>query len=650
MSFLSKKEMPHPIRYTLKVYGLGMGMFFLFRTMLLFSNWDKVMSLPQDRIDLILHAFWMGIRFDTVISNYILLLPFVLLSFSYFIRRGQKTMLRIISIYLTIFYSIAFMLCSADIPYFSYFSSRLTTAALAWTDNISFMFGMVFQEFKYWGMLIPLLLLLGFFSWRLKRIRKEQQLKVSREAWSITSFSINIFASLVFAGIMFIGIRGRVEKKSPIQVGTAFFCSHAFPNQLGLNPVFTFMHSYIEDNKSENKEKHIMDVDQAFNFASRKLGATDTADYSVGRKTNYDQIPGRKRNVVLVIMESMSAGKMGRYGNENNLTPFLDSLAQHSLSFDNMYTAGIHTFNGIFSTLYSIPAVYKKHPMKGFPIKNYTGLAPVLKDAGYTTTYFTTHDDQFDNIGGFLHANGFDQIVSQKDYPSNEVLSTLGVPDHFMFNYAFPILNEKAKENRPFLGCFMTTSDHGPYIIPKGITFKPNAKDIRQQIIEYADWSIAQFMHKASKQDWYDNTIFVFVADHGYNGRSTYDMPLNYHHSPMIIYSPAWKNQAEAYQQMATQLDVSPTIIGLLGINWENKTLGIDLLNEERPFAYFCADNKLGCINEDYFLVMRENGPETLYRYKTKDTKDYSDSQESLLEQMRLYAKAMTTVAQKLMQ
>ena len=103
----------------------------------------------------------------------------------------------------------------------------------------------------------------------------------------------------------------------------------------------------------------------------------------------------------------MSAAKMGRYGSKDNLTPSLDSLALQGLCFDNIYTAGIHTYNGVFGTLFSFPALAMQHPMKASNMLKYNGIAATLKQYDYQTVYFTTHDGQFDNVEGFLYHNSF---------------------------------------------------------------------------------------------------------------------------------------------------------------------------------------------------------------------------------------------------
>ena len=125
-------------------------------------------------------------------------------------------------------------------------------------------------------------------------------------------------------------------------------------------------------------------------------------------------------------------------------------------------------------------------------IRKYDGIAGTLLNNGYTSTYFTTHDSQFDNVEGFLRANDFQNIISQSNYPYSEIKTTLGVPDDYMFSFSIPIINKLANNKQPFFVTFMTASDHGPYYIPD--YFKPKTKNIKTQIVEYADWSLKEFI------------------------------------------------------------------------------------------------------------------------------------------------------------
>ena len=189
-------------------------------------------------------------------------------------------------------------------------------------------------------------------------------------------------------------------------------------------------------------------------------------------------------NVVIVIMEAMSKFKMGKWDGPKNLTPGLNRLINESYYFDQIYTAGIHTFNGIYSTIYSYPALYKLQPLKSLMQIPHDGLGNILRKEGYQTSFFTTHDPEFDNVRGFLMANGFDRVYSELDYPSEWIQSTNGVADHKMFEYAIPQLDKMAAENKPFLSVFMTTNDHGPYIIPTVLNFIPKSKELTDKIVE----------------------------------------------------------------------------------------------------------------------------------------------------------------------
>ncbi|MFK8101699.1 MAG: LTA synthase family protein [Saprospiraceae bacterium] len=598
-------------------------------------------NLPEaERFSLLGKAFFMGLRFDTVISGYLLILPAVLLSIFSVMKKDTALCYRLLSYFLAILYMIAFVFCSIDVPFFNQFFSRLTVAALNWADTPGFILKMVLQEFSYWWICIPGFLLLFFFWWRLRKIYQDTISLPQRYNWPIL-----LGSSLVVLLLLGMGIRGRLEIKSPIRVGTAYFSNYAFPNQLGLNPVFTFIRSYLNAQKSENQSIQLMDNQAAIAAAQQYLQVSvqDSFQSPIARQILPDSL-AKKHNVVIVMMESMSAAKMERYGNPHQLTPFLDSLATQAYSFDNIYTAGIHTFNGIYSTLFSYPALRKQHPMKGVEMLQYHGIASALKQHDYQTIFFTTHDEQFDNVGGFLSANDFEQIISAKDYPADKIKSTLGVPDDYLFEFAVPKLNTLHAKGQPFLAAFMTTSDHGPYIVPP--YFKGKQSDIRKEIVEYADWSIRKFLRLAQAQAWFDNTIFVFVADHGTSMQNKYDLPLNYHHSPLIFYAPKLFPTKKTFQQVGGQIDIFPSVMGLLQLPYVNNTLGVDLFKTQRPFIYFSADNKYGVLDQEHFLVVRESGGNALYKYRQGDAQNYLDSLPQLVDSMHHYGKAMFQTTQ----
>lgn len=637
------------IIFLFTIYWTGILFFTGFRLLLLLNNLDQLANLPNPAA-LICRAFLMGFRFDTVVSGYILALPLLLLMIASFLARGRKWLYRAVAAFLTAAYASAFFASSADVPYFKQFFSRLTVGILAWMNTPGFVVKMIFGERSYLIYFFVFLLSSTLMGYGVSRLRKKMLDPIAVQERQVARKYVfpNVLISLLACLVLFIGIRGRVAWKSPIRAGTAYFSNYAFPNQLGLNPVYTFTRSWLDARNPANRALHLMDDEKALRNVKCYLNVPPDSGFQspIARRVGGAGEP-RRANVVLVIMESMSAGKMGRYGNPDHLTPVLDSLANLSYCFDRFYSDGTHTYNGIYATLFSCPVLLQRHPMKGTIIPQLTGFAKTLAAHGYQTIFFTTHDEQFDNMAGFLRANEFHYVISQKDYPSDKILSTLGVSDDYLYEFAITRLNDLYEQKRPFLAALLTASDHKPYIIPAGIPFRPHSQEASKRIVEYADWAIGKLLRLAEEQAWYDNSIFVFLADHGaVLGESEYDMPLSYFHSPLIIFAPQILPEARSFDQLAGQIDVFPTVMGLLNMSYVNNTLGTDLLKERRPCIFFTADDKIGCLNEEFFFVHRDNGIESLYQYARGDPTNHLSEYPIIADSLRTYAFSMLQAAQ----
>jgi len=622
------------ISLIIQIYGLSLIFFFVFRLILFITAIENIGNVVN-RLPDIAAAFFMGIRFDLVISGYLLLLPFIILTFLSVFNSQNKVSYKIVFYFVFLFFTISFFICAIDIPYFNQFFSRFTISAFQWLDSPVFVFKMIMEEPRYWMYILPFIVVTVLYYRWLKRIfDKSVKLPLTPRNILVTAL-----VSIVFLGIMLVGIRGRIAMKAPIKVGTAYVTDNAFLNQLGLNPVFTLMQSYLENLDNRNEVINLMDDQQAISIVQQYLKIDPVnPNYPLYRQINPDSIRTNKPNVVIVIMESMAASKMKRHGNQLNLMPFLDSLALNSTYFDSIYTAGIHTFNGIFSTLFSYPAIFRQQPMRESRMLKYNGISNTLKKEGYSTTYFMTHDGQFDNVQGFLSTNDFDQIVTVDDYPAAEVKTTLGVPDDYMFRYSIPVINKLSEVGKPFLVTFMTASNHGPYYLPD--YYKPRNKELKDQMVEYADWSVRQFMKMASAQSWFSNTLFVFVADHGEHKKRSYDISLQYHHTPLIFYAPKLLPENKIFNQIGGQIDIFPTIMGILGKPWINNTLGIDLLREQRPYIFVNSFDNYGVIGKEFFLIVKHDGSSKLFKYRYGSMKDYSGQYPEVKKQMDEYARS----------
>ena len=637
------KIIPTYIKFLIQIALVSLLVMTMFRVVLYFliaNLWiGEVSHLRQD----VFHSFFMGLRYDNVITAYILMLPFLVLGVASFITDNMRMFFQGVKYYLiTVYLLVLFILCT-DIPFYLQFSSRLSTAALLWFDDSNYMLGMIINDWSLLIYFIVFLILAGISFIYIRMLTKKYQIRLS--ATLVNSAEPKMIFKVVFFLVMGFAIilsaRGRLSLKSPIKIGTAYFSNDQSLNNIALNPVFTFTHSWLADLNNKNKVE-LMDDKEAAELSSKYLSlacddSTTLQFYDRWKLENGTEF--LNRNIVIIIMESMGSFKMGNFNGPQNLTPNLNRIASKSLYFNNIYTAGIHTFNGIYSTLFSFPALYKQQPLEQYMDLPHLGIAEILKNKGYSTSYFTTHDPNFDNVSGFLKANAYQNIFSE--YPKDWTLSSNGIPDHKMFDYSIQIMNNFSEREVPFFATFMTASDHRPFIIPDNIDFEPHSDLLENQIIEYADWSIGKFLEDASKQDWYPNTIFVFIADHGISMGHTYDMPLAFHHTPLIMHIPNQSQFHDTLNILGGQIDVAPTLLGLLNCSNENNTMGINLFTNKRPFMYFCADDKIGCLDKEYYLIMRADNIETLYKYENLETENYLDTFKLKVDSMKKYTYSM---------
>ena len=600
---------------------------------------------PHGTLGMTLHALLIGVRFDTVVACYLLVVPFLLLSIAAFAFRGQRFAARATHVFLVLLGLPCMLILAADVPWFLQFNSRLSSAALQWTESSGYMFGMITHEPSFLVHLVPLIIGYALLWLLLGRASRWYMAHMPTQGEG----HLRAFLILVITGgLLFLGMRGRTDEKSPIRTGTAYFCDDPFLNQLGLNPVFTCGASASSLLSAPYTRVELgPDPDAPLRKAAQWVGGqAGLMPSPLARRITPAQ-PIDSLNVVVILLESMSTFKLGDYGGPHDLMPFLSGLRERSLCFDNAYSAGIHTYNGIWSTLYSFPALYDQQPMQDWLDRRQKGLGQVLRDHGWTAAFFTTHDAQFDNMEGSLLAHGFDRVYSEDDYPAEWVQSTNGVPDHRMFAYAVPRMSTMAQRS-PFLAVMMTTSDHKPYILPPDLPFTPRSTAIGDRIVEYVDHALASFFAQAAKEPWYRNTIFVLLGDHGINLGHTYDMPLSFHHVPLILYAPGGQLNPRHVRMPVGQIDVAPTVLGALHVPWTNTTLGIDALLDTRPFISFCADDRIGCLDSTHYFIHRNDGHETLYAYEHLSFRDIKDSLPDKTKAMKDYAFTLMGATQRL--
>ena len=573
------------IRYLLLVHLLALVVMTLFRCVQ-YMELGHMLGNANDAS--VLTAFIKGVWFDNVIACYVLLVPLVLTLLLF----PWKQPLRFMKWWFAVLYVFVFMASAANIPYFSYFFKNIDSSIFGWFGYADTTAGMVFSERSYWFYIALYFVLTGLFIWaihwlcrRAEHVWHHTGRKVSLPTY-IGSTALTFF--LLFLCIF--GIRGRTGY-NPIKISQAYYCNDPFLNQLGINPMFNLLTSALDDMRKENRELQLMPYKEALAHTRKYLGIDTPYDslHVMDRRVETQDKP-LTPNIVMILMESMSADLLQTFGQKEQLTPTLDSLYNHALAFTHCYSAGIHTNHGITATLYSYPALMFRNLMKGTVTPHHDGLPTVLRQYGYHNLFFMTHESQYDNMNAFLRTNGFDEVFALEDYPKKEQVNAFGVPDKYLFDYALPVLNERAKGNTPFFATLLTISNHPPYIIPEW--FKPKTSQPETQIVEYADYCIGHFLAEARRQPWYDNTLFIILADHGkLVGQSKAELPQSFNHIPLLIFGPGI--DARRYDGLTMQVDVMPTVLGLLHMSYNYDGFGQNLLQQPRSQVFYTSDTQI---------------------------------------------------------
>jgi phosphoglycerol transferase MdoB-like AlkP superfamily enzyme len=289
--------------------------------------------------------------------------------------------------------------------------------------------------------------------------------------------------------------------------------------------------------------------------------------------------PEKKLNVVMVMIESFSAEFMATFGNKQNLTPNMDRLAGEGLLFTRLYATGTRTVRGLEALTLSIPptpghSIVKRPDNAGlFTVGN------VFRQKGYEPLYLYGGYSYFDNMAGFFGGNGY-TLIDRLALSANEIHTEniWGVADEDLFALTIRELDKRFNSGTKFFAQVMTTSNHRPYSYPDGRIDIPS-KTGREGGVKYTDWAIGKFIADAKMRPWFDDTVFVIVADHTHKGRGRTELPIDNYHIPLVIYAPK-HFPPRIVDTIASQIDVSPTLLGLLQFDYQSRFFGQDILRE----------------------------------------------------------------------
>ncbi len=556
-------------------------------------------------------SFFLGLRYDLRMISWLLIVMLILGSIPvlhpFTGKRGKKfwmLLLGAVVLFVLFFFSV-------DFAHYAYLEQRLNASVLNYLEDAKISMGMVWQSYPVIRMVLGVLLLAALLIWIMHRTHRW----VSKQPYTGTRRNRIISFALCFLLSGFF-IFGRFDQY-PLRWSDAFALGSDYKAYLALNPFESFFSTlkFRRSGYDEKKVKALLPIiGSHFNFTpnDNPLSFVRVGEPKPGALTT-------KPNVVLVICESFSAYKSSMFGNPLNTTPFFDSLCRQGIFFDRCFTPTYGTARGVWATITGTPDVEMTKTASRNPaaVDQHT---IINNFNGYEKFYFLGGSTSWANIRGVL-TNNIDNLhlYEQEDYKA-EKIDVWGISDKNLFLEANKVL---AQQQKPFFAIIQTADNHRPYTIPEEDLKEFNkveapADSLRKYGFEslaemnafrYTDFGYQKFIEAAQKEKYFNNTVFVFIGDHGIPGNADALFPhswtaqrLTTMHVPLLIYAPG-KLAPKRVHTLSSQTDVLPTIAGLCNIKYTNSTLGKDLLDSAtKGFAFiFDPDNSMtGVVKGDY--------------------------------------------------
>ena len=288
--------------------------------------------------------------------------------------------------------------------------------------------------------------------------------------------------------------------------------------------------------------------------------------------------PRRRLNVVVVLEESLGSEFIGAlHPRASSLTPGFDSLAAEGTLLTHAYSTGNRTIRALEATTSSLPPLPGVSIVRRSQSKGLFTLPELLRAHGYQTLFVYGGRALFDGMGSYLQANGVERIVDQEDFPDETFHTAWGVADEAIFDRALAEMDALHATGRPFYTLILSVSNHRPYRFPEDhVAWDPKLRS-RENAVRYADWALARFVRQAQTHSFFGDTLFVLMGDHGARVYGAAEIPLPSYEVPILFYAPGIL-PAGRVDTLASSLDVPPTVLGVLGLEYESKFFGHDVL------------------------------------------------------------------------
>ncbi len=521
-----------------------------------------------------------GFTLDIATFCYIAILP--LISYCTYLIKPKKIWHAITKALIYTFSLIHILIFTAEIITYREWKSKLSVQAILHLQHPK----EIIRTAGLWDFIYFTIILLGSMSLVLVLGRKYLHLHRFKPNFQI-SIPAAIITTLLLLGLCVIGLRGGLQP-IPIQVSDACRSNNNTLNDVATNTSFSFLANY--------RNYLLLDKSNVFQHVTiTKASKTVDSLYTLAKNSEPTNIlvePATKPNIVLLLMEGISADLVKSFGGENFM-PFLDSMATNGLRFTQCY-AGAHLSDmGNASVLAGYPASPSASvlmiPTKS---KQLPSINQVLQPFGYQSSYYFGGQLTYGNIKQYLLQSKWDIVKDETNIPDkNYKKQNLGINDVDMSNVFAKAL---ATQPQPFLSTWFNISSHSPYDVP--ITYKPLCKteNAYANAAMYYDKALQNFFAQASQADWYTNTLFIIVSDHSHSTHKQFAIAdAQYHRIPLIFFGPALNKQwqGKAINYTVSQADIAYTLAENFGNNPEQLKqykYSKSLLNSKLHFAPYC--------------------------------------------------------------
>lgn len=449
-------------------------------------------------------------------------------------------------------------------------------------------------------------------------------------------FSLRLFHTLIYGFICLLAFRN-------VDINNLEISHNRYNNEIAKQGTYSLFSAFwkneidYQDFYLTNDEEQNLDILKQ-KFSGKNITFIEPKK-NIARQINSFRSE-KRANVIIILMESMSSKFLQEnrpYDWQQEITPNLTQLTKESLFFSNTYAVGTRSVRGIEALNLSVP------PLPGMSIvrrdnnENLYSLGMIFKEKGYDNKWIYGGYGYFDNMNYFMEHNGF-QIVDRAFWNKDEITFTnaWGTCDEDLFNKIIKEADKSYQEDKPFLTFALTISNHRPYTYPDNKIDLPSKKSGREGGVKYADYAVGKFLADAKTKPWFDNTIFIFVADHTAGAAGAAEIELEDHHIPLFIYAPKFV-KPQRIDTPISQIDILPTLLGLLDFSYESHFYGQDALSPTYESRYFVSNyQKIGYVKDSTAVILK---PIRQFSVEPENT-DKSETDALLAEAIAFYQTA----------